>query len=229
MTRRIISRFAAAALLLGLVGCGEETVEPPLAPPPATLAELTGPWRPTPLSLTPQLWALAQEACRKDMEMAPGTAAVIIDARGAGVVTLRMTGATRGSCNSLQLLPNGQFTGAGGGWNGPSGEHLGPRTGAKLGSSEQQAVGGGDLKVSGWSIYGTAGDEIATVVVEPAGHEPVQATLMNGWFSAWWPVHPGERDPLDGGRGLLPAPAPNPKVVVRGYDASGGLRDVLQP
>jgi hypothetical protein len=193
---------------------------------PATLTELTGPWRPTPLLLDSALWARAEAACRKDMEMPPGTRALIIDARGASVVTLRMTGATSGSCDSLQLLPNGQFTGAGGGRSGGSGEHLGPRSGAKLGSLERQVVGGGDLKVSGWSIYGSAGDEIATVVVEPVGHQAVQATLMNGWFSAWWPAVPGEPDPLGG----VPWPDGSqwPSVVVRGYDASGVVRDEVQ-
>src|SRR4029450_5726932 len=132
-----------------------------------------------------------EEACRKDMEMAPGTKAIVIDARGDSVAARRMSGATRGSCNSLQLLSNGQFTGAGGGWNGPAGEHLGPRPGADLGDVEQQAVGGGDLKVTGWSIYGTAGDQIASVVVEPRGHQAVLATLMNGWFSGWGPALPG--------------------------------------
>jgi hypothetical protein len=229
VARRSVSRLAAAVLVLGLAACGEEVIQPPVAPPPATLAELTGPWRPTPLGLDPLLWARAEEACRKDMEMAPGTKAIIIDVRGAGVATLRMTGATRGSCNTLQLLPDGTFTGAGGGWNGPSGERLGPRPGADLGEVEQQAVGGGDLKVTGWSIYGTAGDEIASVVVEPRGHQAVLATLTNGWFSAWWPTLPGEPNPLDGGRGQLPVEPPIPQVIVRGYDASGVLLDELQP
>src|SRR4029453_14544780 len=141
VARRPVSRLVAAVFVLGVAACGEEVIQPPVAPPPATLAELTGPWRPTPLGLDPLLWARAEEACRKDMEMAPGTKAIVIDARGASVVTLRMSGATRGSCNSLQLLSNGQFTGAGGGWNGPAGEHLGPRPGADLGDVEQQAVG----------------------------------------------------------------------------------------
>lgn len=188
---------------------------------PATLAELTGPWRQAPLVLDPLLWSRAEAACTRDMEMPQGSRAVIIDARGEGVLAMRMTA---GGCNSLRLTRDGQIEGAGGGWSMADPTRLVPRLGSDLGPVERQEVGGGDLTVSGWSIYGEAGDAIATVMVEPLGHPPVQATLMNGWFSAWWPALPGERAANGGG---LPG-EDAPPVVVSGYDALGSLLDVLE-
>jgi hypothetical protein len=191
---------------------------------PATLAELTGPWRPTPLVLDPMIRARAEDVCRRDMSLPPGSQAIVVDARGASVVTLRMSS---GGCNSLELMPSGELAGAGGGWSGPGSERPAIRPGADLGPVEQQSVGGGNLRVAGWSIYGQAGAEIATVVVEPPGYGPVQATLTNGWFAAWWPLLPGEPDPNAG-----PVIGPNggfPPVVVRGYNAMGAQVDELRP
>jgi len=124
------------------------------------------------------------------MSLPPGSQAIVVDARGASVVTLRMSS---GGCNSLELMPSGELAGAGGGWSGPGSERPAIRPGADLGPVEQQSVGGGNLRVAGWSIYGQAGAEIATVVVEPPGYGPVQATLTNGWFAAWWPLLPVSR------------------------------------
>jgi hypothetical protein len=219
-----IARLAAAAFLLVLVACETETIEAPFEPPMATPQELVGPWRQFPLRLDPLVWAQIEEACRKDMLLAPGSRAVIIDARGAGVATVRMTGAMVGHCNALQITPRGDVVGAGGGYSGPGPERLEPLAPADLGPLEIQDVGGGNLTVTGWSAHGRAGDAIATVFVEPRGGPPVQATLMNGWYSAWWPtlsgaVGPGPGGPGGGGFG--------PPVVVRAYDAAGVLLEEL--
>ena len=206
----------AAALLVG--ACADaEVVDEPVARGPAPLAALTGPWQPTPLVLDPQTRSRAEQACRRDMELKAGAVAAVIDARGAGVVTLRMTGPSPGGCNALQILPSGEIAGAGGGWGGGQAERLAPLVGADITSMETQTVDGGGLNVQGWSVYGRVGPAIATVVVIPPGGPPVTATRMNDWFAAWWPRRAGD-PPLEG-----LGPPWFPTFTVRGYDGLGVL------
>jgi hypothetical protein len=212
--RRPLATVVVGISLL-LVGCGDEATEPLFVPGrPATLAELVGPWRATPLLLDAVTRQRVQEACRRDIELPPGSAAAVIDARGAGVATVRMTGQGSGSCHALQITPAGQVVGAGGGWSSNAAE-LPPRLpDAAFGEIEWQSIAGGDLKVQGWSVQGSAGPQIAAVVVVPQDGVAVTATFVGGWFAAWWPRRIGD-PPLDG--------MAHPPVVVRGYDAFGAL------
>ena len=212
-------RVSLAGLVVAvavLYGCADDPPAPQLAPlQPATPAGLIGPWRPTPFLLDPALWARIESACRREIEMPAGSRAAVIDVRGAEVGTVRMTGQRAGSCNALQVGAAGQVAGAGGGWVGDGAEPLPPPLGdAEIGEMDQGSVGGGELKVQGWSVSGRAGAAIQSVVVVPANHPPVLATLRNGWFAAWWPRRAGEPE--------LDAP-PHLSFVIQGFDAAGAL------
>jgi hypothetical protein len=208
----------AFVLALSLVAsaCGEDAPGQVAVPArPATLAELTGPWRPTPLLLDPLLRARVEDLCRRDMERRPGSRAAIMDARGASVVTVRMSGPGAGSCDALEVSRNGAVAGAGGGWTQDGVEILAPLDAMDLGDFEVQMVGGGELKVRGWSVYGRVGAAIASVVVETAGQPLILASIASGWFAAWWPD-----DIPEEGLGDLPE---QPRFIARGYDAAGSL------
>ncbi len=207
----------AAIVMIGLTAgaCGAEA--PPSGAAPAVavpavgaIAELTGPWRAKPLGLDPMMRRRIEQACGRDMEI-PGTPAVFVDVRGAGVAIVRLSGPRAGGCDALHIQQDGSVIGAGGGWNQGQPEQLAAIPADRLEVTQQSTVNGGDLKVEGWSILGRAGAGIASVVVEPIGQPPVTASLENGWFGAWWPAAAGV-----GQGGADPPP-----VVVRGLDLLG--------
>ncbi|HET9458049.1 MAG TPA: hypothetical protein VFO78_11945 [Candidatus Limnocylindrales bacterium] len=206
---------AVVALAPAVAACADEPPElEPLPPQLATPADLVGPWRATPFLVDPALWVAIEQTCRREIELPPGSRAAIIDVRGAEVATVRMTGQVAGSCNALQVSRTGQVAGAGGGWSGAAAEEL-PRLGdAQIGSIDRGSIGGGDLKVQGWSVSGRVGAAIASIVIVPPGAPSVLATLRDGWFAAWWPGPPAADD-----RG----PPPHPPVVIQGFDAAGLL------
>ena len=191
-----------------------------MAPAPASIAQLTGPWQPQPYMLDPILRGRLEQTCRTDMERGPGSVAGVVDVRGERVAVVRMVGQSAGACDALEITQDGRVTGAGGGWRVDGAEQLAALPLAELADIQFGQVGGGELKVEGWSVMGRAGPQIASVVVEPAGVPQILATLENGWFAAWWPAV------IDNERG---APQPEPAVVVRGYDAAGTLLDEVRP
>lgn len=204
-----------AAVALAPAACADDPAElEPIALQPATPADLVGPWRATPYLVDPALWAAIEQACRRDIELPPGSRAAIIDVRGAEVATVRMTGQGAGSCNALQVSRTGEVTGAGGGWGGAAAEQLAPLGDTQIGSIDRGSIGGGDLRVQGWSVSGRVGSAIRSVVVVPPGVSGVLATLRDGWFAAWWPGQPAADD-----RG----PQLPPPFVVQGFDAAGLL------
>ena len=138
-----------------------------------------------------------------------------MDARGASVVTVRMSGPSQGSCDALHISRNGAVAGAGGGWTADGVEVLRPPEPTALSDFEVQPVGGGELAVQGWSVYGRVGAAIASVVVETAGQPLILASLENGWFAVWWPAEIPD--------GRLGGPREQPRFVARGYDAAGSL------
>jgi hypothetical protein len=198
---------------LFLVGCGGETGL--VVPAMATIQDMTGPWRPTPLLLDPAMRDRIATTCRRDMERKPTSAVAVIDARGLGVAVVRMTGDSAGACDALQLTDSGQVAGAGGGWRQDDPEVLGGLREAEIQDVQVGQVGGGDLRTEGWSVIGRAGGAIAQVVVETPGQPQILASLENGWFAAWWAAV----IPDDPGRAM----PPEVPYVVRGYDAAGTL------
>jgi hypothetical protein len=209
----------AAGLLLA-AACGGEDTPVVIQPGPASLAQLTGPWQAEPFALDPALWSRVEQTCRRDMERRPESVAAVVDVRGASVAIVRMVGPGAGMCDTLHVLPSGEVTGAGGGWTAGDAEQLRAIGVAELADPEVGSVGGGDLKVQGFSVVGRAGGQIAAVVIEPAGIPPILATLQNGWFAGWWPTIVPPNQFVD--------PALAPDVVVRGYDAAGVLVDEVQ-
>ena len=198
--------LVATVLLLGVVAACADEPEVPIGPVPATLAELTGPWRAAPLSLDPVMWSTIEGVCRRDIEFPAGAHALHIEVRGGGVAIVRMTGAQSGGCDALQITPDGRVNGAGGGQRSEASELWVVPPGNLLGPIQQQTVEGGDLKLTGWSVSGPVGAGIQTVIVQPLGQPQIVATVMNGWFSAWWPAQLADPNAPAGG-GLRPAPA----------------------
>lgn len=219
MARMRLVAFAAG--LLFAAACGGEDAAVVFAPAPASLAQLTGPWQAQPFALDPALRSRVEQVCRTDMERRPGSVAALVDVRGAGVAVVRMVGPGAGMCDSLQIGAGGDVAGAGGGWTAGDVERL-PAIGlTELADAQYSSIGGGNLKVQGWSVIGRAGPEVASVIIEPDGVPPIVATVENGFFAGWWPANV----PLD----QLGNQALAPNVVVRGYDAAGTLLDEVQP
>ena len=134
------------------------------------------------------MWSTIEGVCRRDIEFPAGAHALHIEVRGGGVAIVRMTGAQWGSCYTLQITPDGRVNGAGGGERSSDSEQWVVPPGTLLGPIQQQTVDGGDLKLTGWSVSGPVGAGIQTVIVQPLGQPQIVATVMNGWFSAWWPA-----------------------------------------
>ena len=217
-------RVPLAILAIGVLlaaACGGEDADDGILPQaPAPIAQLTGPWQPQPFVLDPALRSRVEQVCRRDMERGPGSVAALVDVRGGGVAVVRMVGQGAGTCEALEITAAGQVNGAGGGWTAGDGEQLGPIEATELAEAEFGSVGGGDLKVQGWSVIGRAGPAVASVVIEPAGVPPILATTENGWFAGWWPTNlPPNR---------VGAPGQRPDVVVRGYDAAGAQLDEVR-
>ena len=214
----MVRRLAVIAVLAiaGLVAaCADDNAEVPIVRPPATLAELTGPWQAAPLTLDPVMWGTIEGACRRDIEFPAGAQALHIDVRGGAVAIVRMTGAQSGTCYALQITPDGRVNGAGGGMRSDAPEHWVIPAGTTLGPVEQQTVEGGDLKVTGRSVHGPVGAGIQSVIVQPLGQPQMAATVMNGWFAAWWPVALPQNQ-----QGAPIAPGP---FRIQGFDANGQL------
>jgi hypothetical protein len=217
-TRRV-GLFAAVVLVGVLAACADEP-DVPLGPVPATLAELTGAWRAAPLSLDQVMWSTIEGACRRDIEFPAGAHALHIEVRGGGVAIVRMTGAQSGACDALQITPDGRVNGAGGGQRSEAAERWLVPPGNLLGPIQQQTVEGGDLKFTGWSVSGPVGAGIQTVIVQPLGQPQIVATVMNGWFSAWWPAQLADPN-APAGRGLQPHLGNMPAVTIQGLDVNG--------
>jgi hypothetical protein len=207
-------RVLAIVIVLAVVACGsdgEVNNEPVRF---ATPAELTGPWRTTPLILDPALRARVAEACRRGIELPAEAVPAVIDARGGRVVTVRMTGATEGSCDALEIGESADVVETGGGWNGPAQRLLAvPDT--ELSHLVRAILARRNLPVEGWSVNGQAGAAIALVQVVVGDGLVVTATLENGWFSAWWPASIPDQFEF----------AVFPQVVIRAFDRTGALLD----
>ena len=219
------SGIALAALLLAV--CGGDAPSDAAASDlvhlgvPATLAELTGPWRPEPLMLDPNMAAAVDRACRTDPEFPAGVQLVVIDARGSSKLFAAYAGpgGAEAECGYIDVAPTGEISGS------LSGTSIGDRPALAAGRMAIDGGGGGsdDRGVVYQYVIGRAGAGIRRVILDVAGIGPVTATLRDGWFVAWWPV----------GEPIKPAGAPGPHVpqkayTVTGYDALGQPLDQIQ-
>lgn len=199
----------------GLVAaCGGESAL--VGPPVASIQDLTGPWRPTPLLLDPVMRDRIATTCRRDIERKPTSTVAVMDVRGFGVAVVRMTGDSAGACDAIQVTEGGQAVGAGGGWRQDQPEVAVPLNETAIDEVQVGQVGGGDLRTEGRSVIGRAGAGIAVVTVDTPGQPQILATLENGWFAAWWPAKLPDPN-------LGRAIEPDVPYVVRGYDADGAL------
>ena len=213
--RRLGAIALVGAIVLAACGEAEDAVPIPPAPGPvATLADLVGPWQPTPFALDGAWRNTIETTCRREVET-PGAARGVIDARGGGVATVRMTGRAAAKCDALRITAAGQIEGAGGGMGGGP-EGAPPAQPGRIGVIEEAFIFGGSLTITGWSLTAPVGVGIARVEVESETPRPITASLENGWFSAWWPAPRGDRRPE---RSQMPA------YRVRAYDAAGAVLD----
>lgn len=208
----VLLRFGASVVVAMLVaaGCGDSKTDLQEArADPASIAQLTGPWLQEPAVLNLPLRNQIELACRRLIGPLPGSTVAVMDARGAGVVIVRMTGRTPGTCPALEITGQGKVTSTGGGWRNDDGpDRLTALGDAELADIMRGVVDRGGPEVEGFSVIGRAGAGISAVVVEPPGQQSVQATLDGGWFAAWWPTAIGN--------GEIREPA-----VIRGLDADG--------
>ena len=235
MTPDCAVKLSAIAIGIGFVAaaCGEEASPTPIPVPVATTIEMLGPWRPTPLNLAQAMRDRIGEACRTTVDAPLGTIAAVVDARGGGVATVRLTGAKAGACEAMLITADGDAGLVGrGGWG--DAEHAAPRPG-QLGGITRGKVIGGTFKGNdppdtiGWSVTGRAGAGIELVTIEwsPDGRKAKRlplpdctlttATLTNGWFSAWCPARGAVTSEFE--------TQPGPLVTTRAYDSLGRLLD----
>src|SRR5262245_6418996 len=197
--------LATTAVVIGLVSaaCGESDPAPTVVPAPeATTVELVGDWRPTPYRLAPAMRDRIGQACITALDAPRGTRAAVVDARGAGVATVRLTGVRAGACEAMLISPGGETGMIGGGYWGEEEKALPPPQ--QLGGITRGKVIGGPYQGNdppdtiGWSVTGRAGAGIDVVTVEwfPDRREGLplpdctltSATVSDGWFSAWCPA-----------------------------------------
>jgi hypothetical protein len=188
---------------------------PPERPRTASLAELRGPWQPTPFVLDAAMRDRAVAACRREMAAPTEAGGGMVDARGGAALTVRLSGAGGALCQALAILPSGEIATAGGGQVGGL-DPVGSPGPTELSEVHLHNVDGLDLAAGGWAVNGHTGSGITRVLVEAPGQRPMTATLENGVFGAWWPM-PATAP------GLGPAPLSG-EVIVRGFDAAGVQR-----
>ena len=155
----------------------------------ATAQQLNAPWQPQPMRPSAAIVAEADRVCRDDIEFPPNLPLLLVDARGEGRLQLfygAPDGGT-GECDGVFVELDGSV-----------------RAGGPGGSSSSEAwqpIAAGDLVLvtSGGSsgnlgedeqhVAGRAGPAVARVQLTVEGiAAPVEATMANGWWAAWWPM-----------------------------------------
>jgi len=158
----------------------------------ATAQQLNAPWQSRPMRPSDEILAAADEACRKDAQFKAGLPLVLVDARGEGRLQLFYGAPTgeSGECHGIfvgldgSVRPGGaSSSGAGGPW-----PPIAPDGLAIMTSGGSSGGLGGDEQ----HVAGRAGPAIERVQLTVAGiADPIEATMANGWWSAWWPGGPG--------------------------------------
>ena len=158
----------------------------------ATAQQLNAPWQSRPMRPSDEILAAADEACRKDAQFKAGLPLVLVDARGEGRLQLFYGAPTgeSGECDGIfvgldgSVRPGGaSSSGAGGPW-----PPIAPDGLAIMTSGGSSGGLGGDEQ----HVAGRAGPAIERVQLTVAGiADPIEATMANGWWSAWWPGGPG--------------------------------------
>jgi hypothetical protein len=208
-----------------LAACGGNAPTDSAAPEPsldvpATVAELTGPWRSEPLTLDPTTIDKIDRACRLDPKFPSGVQLVVIDARGDGRVNADYNGPAGFADCRLDVALSGAISGhlaPLGGWRGG---HLAP---GRLEIDDEGVARKGE----GWQeLNGQAGAGVSRVVIDVVDAADVDhiglvtASLGSGIFVARWPTRePARRDA--GGRLDVWMRA----YTITAYDAFGHVTD----
>jgi hypothetical protein len=191
--------------LLTLAGCGDAAPAGVGTTPQAfaQLRDVLGPWQPSPFVPDPQLVAAADATCRAFHRGSLGSL-VVVDVRGGGVVEAFYAEGQRDffECTQMRVSETGQVTADQGGGSGGD-----PRPAPA--AFELMHLGGGHStgpngEPRAATTFGRAGAGIARVQIQVAGQPPIVATLVNGWFAAWWPGGPRATTlGFDGGGGIV--------------------------
>jgi hypothetical protein len=196
-----------AALLVALAGCGGPAIDDQPRAPVARFHDLSGPWRPQPFEVALDVLAAAEQTCRATPEVhVPAAARLgLVDARGGGRVDLVFI--ADNAVAQCQLDVRGdrfQFAGAG------TANEVGAVDPSQLFPVSFGSTSGGGPGEDSAEVLGRAGENIREVRIAMQAGGQVLASLGRGWFHAWWP-----------GSSL--------QVVMRGYDAAGGVVAEAQP
>lgn len=178
--------IGAAAAALTTVGIVLPTVTD--GPGAAAFAS----WTPTPSAVSPVEAASWREQC-----LAQGTdphgpvTTSLSERRGQFAFTLIVTDRAVGNCLLLDPAVTedaGQEERGAVSW-GPSGDLPAPAAGSATvqpGATFRSALG------EFTSAFGRVGEQVVAVQLTPGGGRPVQATLGDGYFTAWWPGQDGD-------------------------------------
>ena len=154
-------------------------------------------WSPTTKVITPAEAALAGQRCKADQLHLINTAAArkivgssqirLVDRRGAWTMVYLGGGVLPdyGVICLNEYDSHGALLAGGGGGASSGGPGIAPV------ASDTVTIfsGGGFTTQSGvtWSVAGQVGSDVVSVVINTIEHGPVEATIQNGYFAAWWP------------------------------------------
>jgi hypothetical protein len=153
----------------------------------ATPQQLNAPWQAQPMRPSAEIVAEADRVCRQDIPFQAGLPLLLVDARGEGRLQL-FYGANGESaeCDGIVVGLDGSVHGGGGGGTG-SGAVWPALAAAEL-AIVSSGGSGGVLGDQEHNIAGRAGTAVARVQLNVAGAAgPIEATVANGWWAAWWP------------------------------------------
>jgi hypothetical protein len=154
----------------------------------ATAAQLNVPWQRQPMRPSAAIVAEADRVCRADIQFDPRLPLLLVDARGAGRLQL-FYGADNGSsgeCDAIFVAPDGSVRpgGSGGSASGEAWSPIAQDEVLIMSSGGSGGIDGADER----HVAGRAGPGVARVQVTVAGLvEPIEASVDNGWWAAWWP------------------------------------------
>lgn len=216
---RVVLAATALVASLAFLGCSSEP-EPSIpssapsaavsasAPPNILpidadqLANLRGPWSPTPFPLPSAALEIVDSVCRRTYpEDLAALALVIVDARGEEIVNAWYVGTTGGNygCEGLRIDPLGTLLPGGFGSGTGASELIpvvAPQEVIAWYTTHQEAP------IASLAAAGPIGSSIAEVRFTAEGKPPIVATIMNGWFAVWLPDD-------------------WPRLTLRGYNADG--------
>jgi hypothetical protein len=153
-------------------------------------------WSPTTKVITPAEAALAGKRCKADQLHYINTAAArkvvgssqirLVDHRGAWTMVYLGGGVQPG----YEVICLNEYDSHGAILNGGgTAQSGGPGLSPVASNTVAPITGVGFSTQSGatWCVAGQVGSDVVSVVINTIEHGPVEATIQNGYFGAWWP------------------------------------------